>query len=98
MFSLGFGAVAGALFGVGRAQVLGPQVRGVSNWVLGNVFGWAFGLPLAYIAGSLWRRNWALCVAVGTFIATRWMQPKPAFDNVPARALAPHRCARRVDR
>jgi hypothetical protein len=92
LFSLGFGAVAGALFGVAQARVLAAHVRGVSNWVLGNMFGWAFGLPLAYIAGSLgsadmtwWQAlglsaaagaGMGLCVAVGTFIATRRMQPR----------------------
>ena len=92
LFSFGFGAVAGALFGVAQARALAPHVRGVCKWVLGNVLGWAFGLPLAYIAGSLgsasmtwWQAlglsapagtGMGLCVAVGTFVATRWMQPR----------------------
>ena len=92
LLSLGFGAVAGALFGVAQARVLAPNVHGVSRWVLGNVFGWALGLPLAYIAGSLgsagmtwWQAlglsaaagaGMGLCVAVGTFVATRRMQPR----------------------
>ena len=104
VFSMGFGAVAGALFGVTQARVLGPHVRGVSNWVLGNVFGWAFGLPLAYIAGSLgsadttwWQAlglsavagaGMGLCVAAGTFVATRRMQPRLATSGVRTLALA----------
>ena len=91
LFIFGFGAVAGALFGVAQARALAPHVRGVSKWVLGNVLGWAFGLPLAYIAGSLgsasmtwWQAlglsaaagtGMGVCVAVGTFVATRRMQP-----------------------
>ena len=94
VFSLGFGAVAGALFGVAQARALARHVRSVSSWVLGNVFGWAFGLPLAYIAGSLgsadmtwWQAlglsaaagtGMGFCVAVATFAATRCMQPKVA--------------------
>ena len=93
LFSLGFGAVAGALFGVAQARALALHVRRVSRWVLGNVFGWALGLPLAYIAGSLgsadmswWQAlglsavagaGMGLCVAVGTFGAMMSMASRP---------------------
>lgn len=107
LFGMGFGAIVGALFGAAQARVLAAHVRGVSSWILGNAFGWALGLPLAYIAGSLGSRNMAwwqafglsaaagagmgLCVAVGTFVATRWMQPKLATGNV--RCFAPRPAA-----
>lgn len=107
MLCSGFGAMLGGLFGVIQARVLAPHVRGASGWVLGNVFGWAFGLPLGYMAGSLgstittwWQAiglsaaagsGMGLCVAVGTFAATRWMQPRTfAKESVLAHSPAIH--------
>ncbi len=53
LFAAGFGAAAGALFGLAQARVLARQVRGTGAWVVGNLVGWALGLPFAYLAGSL---------------------------------------------
>ncbi len=53
LFAAGFGAAAGALFGLAQARVLARHVRGTGAWVVGNLVGWALGLPFAYLAGSL---------------------------------------------
>ncbi len=89
LFAAGFGAVAGAVFGVVQGRALAPHVRGVRSWILGNVGGWSLGLPCAYAAGSLgWAemRWWhalglssaagiamGLFVALGTFLAMHRM-------------------------
>ena len=53
LFALGFGALAGALFGAAQGAVLARHVRGVARWIGGNALGWAMGLPLSYLAASM---------------------------------------------
>lgn len=97
LFASLFGAVAGALFGGLQARVLSAHVRRVGAWVLGSAAGWAVGLPFAYVAGSLgptdlsvWQAlglgaGAASCmgasVAIGTFVATRSLEPRVALPG-----------------
>lgn len=90
LFAAGFGAAAGALFGLAQARVLARQVRGTGAWVVGNLVGWALGLPFAYLAGSLGTATmtgWSalglsagagacmgVCVALATHAAMRRLQ------------------------
>jgi hypothetical protein len=92
MFAVGFGAVAGALFGIAQGVALKPHVRGVGVWIAGNAAGWATGLPLAYLAGSAgtltmswWQAlglsaaagiGMGLCVACGTLVAMRRLEKR----------------------
>ena len=92
MFAVGFGAVAGALFGIAQGVALKPHVRGVGVWIAGNAAGWATGLPLAYLAGSVgtltmswWQAlglsaaagiGMGLCVACGTLVAMRRLEKR----------------------
>ncbi len=94
LFAVGFGAVAGALFGGAQARVLTRQVRGAGAWIVANMLGWALGLPFAYAAGRLgtatmtWWQALALsaaagacmglCVALPTWFALRRLQPREA--------------------
>ena len=52
LFATVFGAIAGALFGAVQSLTLQKYLRPRWPWVLGNVAGWALGLPLSYWAGS----------------------------------------------
>lgn len=92
LFSMLFGAIAGALFGAAQASMLRKHVEGVGRWLLGSSAGWALGLPLSYLAGSLgtadmsvWQAlglsasagaGMGLAVALGTFVAMRGMRAK----------------------
>jgi hypothetical protein len=94
LFAMGFGAIAGALFGAVQGRVLAAHVQGVRWWVLGSSAGWACGLPIAYLAGSLgtpaiagWQivgltaiagLGMGLCVGVATHAAIRHMTPHQA--------------------
>lgn len=70
-FAMIFGAIAGALFGAAQGIVLRAHVRGVRWWIAGSTIGWALGLPLAYLAGSLgedtpsWAQALGLSAAAG---------------------------------
>lgn len=92
--AMGFGAIAGALFGAAQARALSSHVRSIRAWVVANVAGWALGLPFSYLAGSVGSEGMAwwqalglsaaaavcmgLCIAGTTFIATRRMEPSGA--------------------
>lgn len=92
LFAMGFGAVAGALFGLVQTRVLKEHVRGTRWWVLGSALGWSLGLPFSYLAGSLDVSAVALqalaaaaagalmglSVAFGTWLGLRRLEPLEA--------------------
>jgi NAD(P)-dependent dehydrogenase (short-subunit alcohol dehydrogenase family) len=91
-FAAGFGLVAGALFGLAQGAVLRRHVDGVRWWIGASSLGWAAGLPIAYLAGSLGSEamsvgeaaglslgaglGMGLAVGVATYAATRRMRPR----------------------
>lgn len=91
LFAIGFGAVAGALFGVVQLPALRGLVARRGAWVAGSAAGWGAGLPWAYLAGSLgspdmpwWQAGalvagaglaMGLCAGAGTFVALRRLEP-----------------------
>ena len=52
-FAAALGAGAGALFGLAQGWVLRGHARRWPAWIAANAIGWALGLPLTYLAGSL---------------------------------------------
>jgi hypothetical protein len=105
-FAALFGAVAGLLFGVVQALALPARAQPRRAWVLGNVAGWAVGLPLIYAAAHLgadaataagtlawWAAGGAaggLAIGACTGLALMRMAPAPARVGRAATAAVAH--------
>lgn len=84
-FAAIFGALAGLAFGAAQAFALSIGTDGRVKWIIANVVGWAFGLPLIYLAAqvasdfqspiimiALWAAGGlgaGLCIGVATAVA-----------------------------
>ena len=84
-FAAIFGALAGLAFGAAQAFALPVGADGRVKWIIANIVGWAFGLPLIYLAAqaasdfqspvimvALWAAGGlgaGLCIGVATAVA-----------------------------